>query len=181
MQANGLNESSILSIGTVLEIPPIEADPNPGSSFKIIPDSELVFGPASAQFDMPAFLQEQGGYLANYSQEVDGEFLSGDHYAPQNYSVNPRLLLALLEYRTVGFRYRSQNVIIHWFFDDYMRAAGRLPGQLITQSLLLLACGAISSLPLTDGTYAARPDHQYGTAGIQYFLSSNNRPSGITM
>ncbi len=38
MQANGLNELSILSVGTVLKIPPIEADPNPGSSLKIIPD-----------------------------------------------------------------------------------------------------------------------------------------------
>ena len=44
MQANGLNKSSILTVGMVLKIPPIEADPNPGSSVKIIPDSELVYG-----------------------------------------------------------------------------------------------------------------------------------------
>jgi LysM repeat protein len=44
MQANGLNEASILSVGMVLNIPPIEADQNPGSAFKIIPDSELVYG-----------------------------------------------------------------------------------------------------------------------------------------
>ncbi|HEU4744931.1 MAG TPA: LysM peptidoglycan-binding domain-containing protein, partial [Anaerolineales bacterium] len=39
MQANGLDESSILMVGSVLEIPPVEVDPNPGSSFKLIPDS----------------------------------------------------------------------------------------------------------------------------------------------
>ncbi|HEY9529042.1 MAG TPA: LysM domain-containing protein, partial [Anaerolineales bacterium] len=44
MQANGLDEASILMVGMVLDIPPVEVDPNPGSSFKIIPDSELVYG-----------------------------------------------------------------------------------------------------------------------------------------
>ena len=50
---------------------------------RIIPDSELVYGPASAQFDLTAFVQNQGGYLANYVQDVDGESLSGiaDYYA----------------------------------------------------------------------------------------------------
>ena len=39
LQANGLNEASILAVGDVLNIPPIDVDPIPGSSFKIIPDS----------------------------------------------------------------------------------------------------------------------------------------------
>src|SRR5688500_7739228 len=37
MQANGLNEASVLSIGTVLDIPPIAAAPTPGSSLTITP------------------------------------------------------------------------------------------------------------------------------------------------
>ncbi|MCK6540652.1 MAG: LysM peptidoglycan-binding domain-containing protein, partial [Anaerolineales bacterium] len=77
MQANGLNEASILSIGLVLNIPPIVTDPEPGSSFKIIPDSELIYGPASVDFDVEAFLKEKGGYLANYAEEVNGEYLTG--------------------------------------------------------------------------------------------------------
>jgi LysM repeat protein len=76
MQANGLNETSVLSIGMVLNIPPIEADPNPGSSFKIIPDSELVYGPASAEFDLETLVQGYDGYLKNYMQDVNGEYLS---------------------------------------------------------------------------------------------------------
>jgi LysM repeat protein len=74
LRANGLNETSLLTVGMVLEIPPIEADSNLGSSFKLIPDSELVYGPASAQFDIGAFIQEQGGYLASYTQDVNGEY-----------------------------------------------------------------------------------------------------------
>ena len=77
MQANGLNEASILSIGDVLNIPPVETNPIPGSSFKLIPDSELVYGPASVAFDLNAFLQSKGGYLSNYVQDVDGTYLSG--------------------------------------------------------------------------------------------------------
>src|SRR5512142_1532901 len=63
LQANGLSESSVLSVGVTLTIPAVDADTNPGSSFKIIPDSELVYGPASAQFDIEAFVQKEGGYL----------------------------------------------------------------------------------------------------------------------
>src|SRR4026208_1076013 len=93
MQANKLNESSIITVGMVLEIPPVEADPNRGSSFKLIPDSELVYGPASTLFDLDAFVHEKGGYLANYTQDVNGETLSGIQIITrlaQSYSVNPR-------------------------------------------------------------------------------------------
>ena len=186
MQANGLNESSILSIGTVLNIPPVEADPNPGSSFKIIPDSELVFGPASAQFDVPAFVQKQGGYLATYSQDVDGESLSGVQIVmrvAQNYSVNPRLLLALLEYRSGWVTNATpQNVDYPLgFFDDYYAGLYRQmawAADNLNRGYYYWRVDAISTLPLTDGTYVPLdPTINAGTAGVQYFLSLfNNRP-----
>ena len=61
----------------MFNIPPVNADPIPGSSFKIIPDSELVRGPASIQFDLDAYLKNKNGYLSNYVQDVNGEYLSG--------------------------------------------------------------------------------------------------------
>ncbi len=186
MQANGLNESSILSIGTVLDIPPIEADPNPGSSFKIIPDSELVFGPASVQFEVPALLQNHGGYLANYSQDVDGEFLSGAQIVmrvAQNYSVNPRLLLTLIEYRSGWVTNPApQNVDYPLgFFDDYYAGLYRQASWAadnLNRGYYYWRVGAISTLPLNDGTYVPLdPTINAGTAGVQYFLSLfNNRP-----
>ena len=103
MEANNLNESSILSVGVTLNIPPVTTDPIPGSSVKIIPDSELVYGPASIQFDLDAYLKNHNGYLSNYVQDVNGEYLTGEQIITriaQSYSVNPRLLLALLEYRS---------------------------------------------------------------------------------
>lgn len=102
MQANNLNDPNALSVGQAIYIPP-PAPGTAGSSFKIIPDSELVYGPASAQFDIEAFIQKQGGYLATYTEEVNDETLTGAQIiqlVSQNYSVNPRLLLAVLEHRS---------------------------------------------------------------------------------
>ncbi len=102
MQANGLADPNLLEVGQMLVIPVPEAGAA-GSSFKIIPDSELVYGPASAQFNVENFIKERNGYLAGFSQEVNGKILSAAQIitlVAQNYSVNPRLLLALIEHRS---------------------------------------------------------------------------------
>lgn len=101
-QANGITDPNLLSVGQVLEVPAPKPG-EPGSAFKIIPDSELVYGPAAAQFDISAFIQHEGGYLENYSEDLNGNTLDATQVitlVAQNYSVNPRLLLALLEYRS---------------------------------------------------------------------------------
>jgi LasA protease len=186
MNANGLNESSILTVGMVLDIPPVEADPNRGSSFKIIPDSELVYGPASAQFDVGSFVQQKNGYLANYIQDVNGETLSGTQIITslaQSYSVNPRLLLALLEYRS-GWVTNStpQNVDYPLDFQDnyyaglYRQVAWAANN--LNRGYYLWRVNALSTLPLSDSSYVPLdPTINAGTAGVQYFLSLfNNRP-----
>lgn len=102
MQANSLTDADVLDVGQSLVIPVPEAGAV-GSSFKIIPDSELVYGPASVNFNIENFITERNGYLATFSQEVDGEMLTAAQIitrVSQNYSVNPRLLLALIEHRS---------------------------------------------------------------------------------
>ncbi|MGB8981950.1 MAG: LysM peptidoglycan-binding domain-containing protein, partial [Anaerolineales bacterium] len=186
MQANGLNEASILYVGQVVNIPPIEADPNPGSSFKIIPDSELVFGPASVQFDLQSFLQSHGGYLAGYSQDVNGEYLTGTQIITrisQSYSVNPRLLLALLEYRSGWVTDPApQNVDYPLgFYDDYYAGLYRQvawAADNLNRGYYYWRVNAISTLSLSDGTYVPMDATiNAGTAGVQYFLALfNSRP-----
>jgi LasA protease len=100
--ANELPNPNYLEVGQVLTIPAPEVAP-PGPGFKVIPDSELVYGPGSADFDVEAFIYDQAGYLAGFSEEVDGAMLSGTQIVErisQEFSVNPRLLLAVLEYRS---------------------------------------------------------------------------------
>lgn len=102
MEANQLTDPNRLDVGQTLNIP--IATPEGGSpDFKIIPDSELVYGPASALFDLKAFVLSKGGYLASYQEEVSDRILSGADVVlrvAQDYSVNPRLLLAVLQYQS---------------------------------------------------------------------------------
>ena len=109
-KANNINDPNSLAVGKTLNVPqpvPVQA----GSSFKVIPDSELVYGPASAQFDIATFIQNQNGYLSSYTEaindptlpDVNGKTLTAAQIitqVAQDYSVNPRLLLALIEYRS---------------------------------------------------------------------------------
>jgi murein DD-endopeptidase MepM/ murein hydrolase activator NlpD len=183
MEANGLSELSILSVGQVLNIPPVVTDPNPGSSFKIIPNSELVFGPASIEFDLEAYLENKNGYLSNYVQEVEGEFLSGIQIVmrvSQNYSVNPRLLVALIEYRSgwvtnpvpsnIDYPLGYVNDFYAGLYRQLAWAADNL-----NRGYYLWRVNAISTLPLSDGTYVPLdPTVNAGTMGVQYFFSLYN-------
>jgi murein DD-endopeptidase MepM/ murein hydrolase activator NlpD len=186
MKANGLNEYSVLSIGMILTIPPIDTSSNPGSAYKIIPDSELVYSPGNAQFEIGAFIQKQGGYLANYIQDVNGEYLSGTQIVElisQNYSVNPRLLLAMLEYRSQWVTNPTPSNIDYplGFYDDYYAGLYRQmawAANNLNRGYYLWRANALSTLSLGDGSYVMlSPTINAGTAGLQYFLSLyNNRP-----
>jgi hypothetical protein len=73
-----------------------------GTSFQSIPDHAFVNSPTSAGFNTAAFVQSQNGWLKNYYAYVAGEKRTGAElvdYVAINYSINPRLLLAILEYQ----------------------------------------------------------------------------------
>ncbi len=68
----------------------------------VLPDAELVYSPTALGFDTPGFIQAAGGYLSSYQETVNGETMSGMAIIQRvaaELSVNPRLLLALLEFR----------------------------------------------------------------------------------
>ena len=100
--ANPTVNPNLLVVGDSLTIP-VPPPQTVGSDFKIIPDSELVYSPSSAGFDVSGFINQKGGYLSTYSEKVDGEYVSGAHILQRvasEYSINPRLLLAVLEYQS---------------------------------------------------------------------------------
>jgi murein DD-endopeptidase MepM/ murein hydrolase activator NlpD len=77
-----------------------------GTSFQSIPDHAVVNSPTSAGFNTAAFVESQNGWLKNYYAYVAGEKRTGAElvdYVAINYSVNPRLLLAILEYQGGAF------------------------------------------------------------------------------
>lgn len=94
MNENQIINPNYLEVGQQLVIP--TADPNlEPSSFKIIPDSELVLSPSSIGFDVSKFLSNFSGYLSTlrFADEVVKQ-------VAEDYSVNPRILLAAFEYQT---------------------------------------------------------------------------------
>ncbi len=101
VELNDLANSDVIEADSVLLVPGAAAQQGP--SFKIIPDSELVYGPAAKGFDVPSAVADYGGYLLSYSSNVEGRDLSGTQIVQlvaDRQSVNPRLLLALIEYLT---------------------------------------------------------------------------------
>ena len=102
LAANQIPDPDLLEVGQELSIPaPVPS--RPGSNFKVIPDSELVYGPLAQSFDVKKFIDQFDSYLGRYSEEVEGRTLNGPEIVQlvaQDYSVNPRLLLAILEYQS---------------------------------------------------------------------------------
>ncbi|GJQ36425.1 MAG: hypothetical protein JETCAE01_24350 [Anaerolineaceae bacterium] len=73
-----------------------------GSPFQIIPDHAFVNSPTASGFNTAAFVASQPGWLNNFRAYVGGETRSGAElvdYVAINYSINPKLLLAILEYQ----------------------------------------------------------------------------------
>ncbi|HNT24244.1 MAG TPA: LysM peptidoglycan-binding domain-containing protein [Anaerolineales bacterium] len=72
-------------------------------STPLLPDSEMVYSPTSLDFDVAGYVMQAGGYLSTYQGKVYNETVSGAAIVQRvatELSVNPRLLLALLEYRS---------------------------------------------------------------------------------
>lgn len=98
VEVNDLPGSDAISAGQTLRIPTRAT--RTGPDLKLIPDSELVYGPAYIGFDLERFVTRQGGYLADYTEDVEGELRTGSEIVQlvsQRFSVGPRVLLALLE------------------------------------------------------------------------------------
>jgi len=179
MQANGLSDADVLSVDQTLTIPA----PSPGEQgpdFKIIPNSELVYGPASVTFDVDAFIQREGGYLATYSEEVNGEILTGSQIitrVAQNYSVNPRLLLALLEHQSGWVTESAPSSLDYpmglqdpWHQGLYLQLTWT--ADTLNRGYYLWRVNAISTWVLADGNVLPiAPTINAGTAAVQGFFA----------
>jgi LasA protease len=91
----------LLPGGLLLKIPNHVDKTLPASL--LLPDSELINSPGAVGFDIESFIDQAGGYLSTYQESVEGQKVSGASIVKRvavETSTNPRLLLALLEYRS---------------------------------------------------------------------------------
>ncbi|MEK6574927.1 MAG: LysM peptidoglycan-binding domain-containing protein [Chloroflexota bacterium] len=180
MKKNGL-ESDAISVGQQLTIPASALPVAP--AYKIIPDSELVYGPSVVGFDIQATAKRFGGYLVRYVEtDRDGVTRTGPQIVQliaERYSVNPRLLLALLEHQSgwVTQKYPPENTYIYplGHFEPGREGLMRQLGWTANQ----LNAGyygwreyKIGTIEFPDGiVMAIAPGVNAGTVGAQYFFS----------
>jgi len=118
LQANpGLPQYQAIAPGRWLTIPA-------GATLKntfdtpLLPDSAVVLAPSVQGFDAQGFIQSKPGFLATYSEVVtttEPAWTAGQIVADyaQRYSINPRLLLALLELQSQALSNPNPGPLLH--------------------------------------------------------------------
>jgi LasA protease len=181
VQENNLANPNYLDVGQELKLPVNSASAT-GPSFKIIPDSELIYGPFNMIFDPESFIKSKDGYLANYVEEVDGQSQTGAQSivrVAKEYSVNPRLLLALLDFQSGWVSNPNPKPSTYtyplghadgWHTGLYRQLAWA--ANMLNAGFYLWQVNAISNWTLADGTVII-PDATInaGTAGVQNFFA----------
>jgi len=74
-----------------------------GTAYQSIPDDAIVNGPSQVGFNSSAYVASTNGWLKDYRAYIADQWRTGAEmvdYVATNYSISPRLLLALLEYQT---------------------------------------------------------------------------------
>jgi LasA protease len=176
---NDLANSDFIDVGQVLLVPGTELQLGP--SFKLIPDSELVYGPSAKGFNLESVVADYGGYLLSYSSEVEGRQLTGAQIAQlvaDRQSVNPRLLLALIEYLT-GWVTRPTSPSSD-FALGYTKPGYENLYQQLTWAANLVSmgfygrseAGLVSFQVGDEQQFSFAPGINDGTAGLQFFFAS---------
>lgn len=96
-----LPQRDFLTPGQPLSVP----DRLGGTSYPdaLLPDSEVIYSPSTVDFSVETYVQNSPGYLSTYGELVNGEWVSAAEIfrrVSSDHSINPKLLLAFLEYRT---------------------------------------------------------------------------------
>jgi murein DD-endopeptidase MepM/ murein hydrolase activator NlpD len=182
IEANDLENPDLINPGQVITIPPASAN-ELATNFRIIPDSEIVNGPAVKDFDIASIVWQFNGKLSGYQEEIaDGTVLSGAEIVQRvanEQSVNPRLLLALVEHQSGCLRSRNEDCDLEkyplglinskqqglykqlsWAANELLRGSG-----LWEKSLLAVWTLADGDVMRIDASINA------GTAGLQHLFS----------
>jgi LasA protease len=173
-------ERSLFKPGQVLVIPNRLA--NTTSSQHLMPDSELVYSPSALDFDVKSFVDQTGGYLSEYSQYLATTGVTNgadviQRIATEN-SINPRLLLALLEYQS-GWVYGSEpgGSVDYPLGRELKRDQGLYKQLAWAVNQLSIGYygwreGRLTEIKFNDGiTARLAPDLNAGTAALQYYFA----------
>ena len=191
---NNIYNINLIEVGQDLLIPPPSYEQT-APNFKIIPDSELIYSPSNAGFDIVQFVKQQEGYLSAYSEIVDEDTMSGVDILERvaaEYSVNPRLLLTVLEYQSgwvTDLDPDSTTLVYPMLFYDsgreglYKQLAWA--ANLLNEGFYLWQLNAITAWLVSDfSVVLVDPTINPGTAGvinlIRYLTSGSEWEQAIS-
>lgn len=182
LERNEIKDPNLIQPGDVLVIPPASANEQ-ATNFKIIPESELVYSPSAKDFDTQSVVWQFNGKLSRYEETLEDESqLSGaeivQRVADEN-GVNPRLLLALLEYQSGWVRGEGSGEtaedyplgLINPYYTGLYKQLGWAANELLRGSNLWQQ-GSLAVWVLSDGeVMRIEPTINPATAGVQHFFS----------
>ena len=181
MQANPIIpvDATTMPVGLPMKIP-IYYLALWGTTYKSIPDHAFVNGPSQIGFSSSAYLASTTGWWKDYRAYAGDQMRSGGElvdYVATNYSVSPRLLLALLEYQVgaltqpeppatkylLGFR-RT------FYSTPYLQLV--IAANTLNNGYYAWRAGRLTELELLDETIF-RPDPWQNAASVslQYYFS----------
>ena len=179
-----ISDKGLIDEGTLLIIPDRNDDPaeyTPG--IKLIPDSEVVYSATAVDFNVGEYIREAGGYLATYREYLGSTgWTTGtgaiERLSYEN-SIDPRLLLAILDYEAHWVRGKPESPLRANYPLDYQKPAykGMFPQLVWALNQLSMGYygwrqGTITELTFRDGnTLQLDPTLNAGTVAIMVFFS----------
>lgn len=180
---NDIGNSELIRVGQSLWTPATSSATLPGPAFEIIPDSELVYGPALESFDTQATVEELGGFILDYEEEVEGTMMSGPEIVQlvaRRHSVSPRLLLAALEHNA-GWLTNTSPAEVEFPMGRVDDSVTGLYAQLRWAASMLnwgfygRADGGMTGFFLSGEVPVAFEEQvSFGTTGVQHFLGARD-------
>ncbi|HEY2981740.1 MAG TPA: LysM domain-containing protein [Anaerolineales bacterium] len=144
-----------------------------------LPDQSFVNGPLLVGFSASAFVADHAGWLRDYRVYAGGAWRTGAgmvDYIAMNYSISPRLLLAILEYQTGAL---SESKFPPKYSLGFRRVYYESPYlQLVIAANTLnngyygWRSGGLLEFDLADGSLL-RPDpwQNAGSVAVQYYFA----------
>ena len=184
---NQIEDVNLIYEGQVLRVPGPKFEKLISPDFQIIPDNELVYGPSTKGFTIVDYVEPLNGYLMNYEEEVEGHQLNGPEIVQivaDRHSVNPKLLLAALEYQSGWLTQKnpqekriplgySSNEDVEGLYKQLSWAANLLNWGYYGRSE-----GGMKSLVIADEIPIIFAESlSNGTAGVQLFMAARDNIS----
>lgn len=153
-----------------------------GTPFQIIPDAVFVNGPEAVAFNPATFINQHPGWLQSYEAwAFNGTRTAAEivEYVAVNYSISPRILLALLEYQAGAFSQSSlstsdeYNVLgleSSYWTGVYLQLS--FGANILNDGYYRWREGSLIEFELQDGSLV-RPDpwQNASSVALQYFFA----------